>query len=107
MNTRIQDEVIQLSSDRKELMYCNQNHRLYWARHDIWRGTQVKRKRCENRVPLLCMRDAFIDKVIDDLQLVIPRVMHPASPVLEPKLSGRKEFVPSNSDLSDSFRVIS
>lgn len=57
MNAEMQDEEIELSAGLQEHSRCRLNYELYWARHDINRVAQWKRKRCQLRIPLSCMRN--------------------------------------------------
>ena len=57
MNAEIQDEEIELSAGLQEHLRCRLNYGLYWARHDINRVAQWKRKCCQLRIPLSRMRN--------------------------------------------------
>ena len=104
MSAEVQDEGIEISAALQEHMRCRLSYGPYWGRHDINWVEQWKRKGCQLRIPLSCMRNAFIDKGVVDLQLVIPRAMNRASRSLGRRLSRQKEFVPSGSDPTDSSR---
>lgn len=104
MSAEIQDEEIELSAGLQRHLPCRLNYALCWARHDINRVAQWKRKRCQLRIRLSCMRKAFINEVVDDLQLVVPRPMNRASRGLQRRLSIQKDFVPSGSDPTESSR---